>query len=41
MIHAPTFGQVVQISPYRWNGNDYYGATRPHQPARPQQAQHG
>ena len=32
MIHAPTFGQVVQISPYRWNGDDYYGATRPHEP---------
>ena len=30
MIHAPTFGQVVQISPYRWTGDDYFGATRPH-----------
>lgn len=32
MIHAPTFGQVVQIGPYRWTGDDYYGATRPHRP---------
>ncbi|GHH32201.1 C40 family peptidase [Lentzea cavernae] len=30
MVHAPTFGQVVQIGPYRWAGDDYYGATRPH-----------
>jgi cell wall-associated NlpC family hydrolase len=30
MIHAPTFGQVVKIGPYRWTGDDYYGATRPH-----------
>jgi cell wall-associated NlpC family hydrolase len=27
MIHAPTFDQPVQISPYRWP--DYYTATRP------------
>ncbi|SES39880.1 NlpC/P60 family protein [Lentzea albida] len=32
MIHAPTFGQVVQVGPYRWTGDDYYGATRPHRP---------
>ncbi|MDN2497025.1 hydrolase Nlp/P60 [Nocardia nova] len=29
MIHAPDIGQPVQISPYRYNGDDYYGATRP------------
>ncbi|MBV7706500.1 C40 family peptidase [Nocardia nova] len=29
MIHAPDVGQPVQISPYRYTGDDYYGATRP------------
>ncbi|MEU0872954.1 bifunctional lytic transglycosylase/C40 family peptidase [Nocardia brasiliensis] len=29
MVHAPTFNQPVQISPYRWTGDDYYTATRP------------
>ncbi|MFI6098205.1 NlpC/P60 family protein [Lentzea sp. NPDC051213] len=29
MINAPTFGQPVQIAPYRWSGDDYFGATRP------------
>ncbi|MEP6696108.1 MAG: NlpC/P60 family protein [Pseudonocardiales bacterium] len=29
MIHAPTFGQPVQVSHYRWSGDDYLGATRP------------
>lgn len=29
MINAPTFGQPVQIEPYRYNGDDYVGATRP------------
>ncbi|GHH62420.1 C40 family peptidase [Lentzea cavernae] len=29
MIHAPTFGQPVQVSPYRWNGDDYLAASRP------------
>jgi len=29
MIDAPDFGQVVQIQPYRWAGDDYYGAARP------------
>jgi hypothetical protein len=29
MIHAPTFNEIVQISPYRWAGDDYAGATRP------------
>ena len=29
MIHAPTFGQDVQVSHYRWPGDDYIGATRP------------
>ncbi|GAA2975933.1 C40 family peptidase [Actinokineospora diospyrosa] len=29
MIDAPDFGQVVKIEPYRYNGDDYAGATRP------------
>jgi cell wall-associated NlpC family hydrolase len=29
MINAPTFGQPVQIEPYRYRGDDYAGATRP------------
>ncbi|WP_249644389.1 C40 family peptidase [Nocardia sputi] len=29
MVHAPTFNEPVQISPYRWEGDDYYTATRP------------
>ncbi|MFC4126225.1 C40 family peptidase [Nocardia rhizosphaerae] len=29
MVHAPTFNQPVQVSPYRWNGDDYYAARRP------------
>ncbi|GAA3040874.1 NlpC/P60 family protein [Actinokineospora globicatena] len=29
MIDAPEFGQVVKIEPYRYNGDDYAGATRP------------
>jgi cell wall-associated NlpC family hydrolase len=29
MINAPTFGQPVQIEPYRYQGDDYAGATRP------------
>jgi hypothetical protein len=29
MINAPTFGQPVQIAPYRWSEDDYLGATRP------------
>lgn len=29
MINAPTFGQPVQVEPYRWRGDDYAGATRP------------
>lgn len=29
MINAPDFGQVVQIEPYRYRGDDYAGATRP------------
>ncbi|MET9628305.1 bifunctional lytic transglycosylase/C40 family peptidase [Lentzea sp. NPDC006480] len=29
MIHAPTFGQMVQIAPYRWPDDHYLGATRP------------
>ena len=29
MIHAPTFGQPVQVDPYRWTGDDYLDATRP------------
>ncbi|TLG01821.1 hydrolase Nlp/P60 [Nocardia cyriacigeorgica] len=29
MINAPTFGQPVQIANYRWDGDQYFGATRP------------
>lgn len=29
MIDAPDFGQVVKIQPYRYQGDDYAGATRP------------
>jgi hypothetical protein len=29
MINAPDFGQVIQIEPYRYRGDDYAGATRP------------
>jgi cell wall-associated NlpC family hydrolase len=29
MIDAPDVGLVVRIEPYRWNADDYYGATRP------------
>ena len=29
MIHAPTHGEPVQISPYRWPNDDYLGSTRP------------
>ncbi|MEV6831258.1 bifunctional lytic transglycosylase/C40 family peptidase [Amycolatopsis sp. NPDC051102] len=29
MVHAPTFGEPVQVSPYRWNGDDYLTASRP------------
>ncbi|WP_051772741.1 C40 family peptidase [Saccharothrix sp. NRRL B-16314] len=32
MINAPTFGQPVQIDNYRYNGDDYAGATRPATP---------
>ena len=29
MIDAPDFGQVVKVQPYRYQGDDYAGATRP------------
>ncbi|GAY08537.1 secreted transglycosylase [Pseudonocardia sp. N23] len=29
MANAPTFGKPVQTAYYRWNGDDYLGATRP------------
>ncbi|HUR09524.1 MAG TPA: bifunctional lytic transglycosylase/C40 family peptidase [Nonomuraea sp.] len=29
MVHAPTFGQPVQVSPYRWRDDDYLAASRP------------
>lgn len=29
MINAPTFGQPVQIDSYRYDGDNYVGATRP------------
>ncbi|MDX8030999.1 bifunctional lytic transglycosylase/C40 family peptidase [Lentzea sp. BCCO 10_0856] len=34
MVHAPTFGQPVQVSSYRWNGDDYLAASRPTGDAR-------
>ncbi|WP_459547615.1 C40 family peptidase [Nocardia sp. X0981] len=33
MVHAPTFNEPVQISDYRWPGDDFYTATRPSRPA--------
>lgn len=32
MVQAPYPGTVVQVSPYRWAGDDYLGATRPAAP---------
>jgi cell wall-associated NlpC family hydrolase len=29
MIDAPQTGEDVQIQPYRWHGDDYFGASRP------------
>jgi len=29
MVNAPTYDQPVQVSYYRWRGDDYLGATRP------------
>ncbi|WP_335341671.1 MULTISPECIES: C40 family peptidase [Pseudofrankia] len=29
MISAPGQGKVVHVAPYRWAGDDYFGATRP------------
>ncbi|WP_241835240.1 NlpC/P60 family protein [Pseudofrankia asymbiotica] len=29
MISAPGQGKVVHVAPYRWTGDDYFGATRP------------
>lgn len=29
MIHAPQTGELIQIAPYRFSGDDYAGATRP------------
>lgn len=29
MVHAPDFGQPIQVSDYRWNGDDYLAASRP------------
>jgi len=29
MINAPTPGEPVQVAPYRYTNDDYYGATRP------------
>ncbi|MET9232621.1 C40 family peptidase [Lentzea sp. NPDC003310] len=29
MVHAPTFGQPMQVSSYRWTGDDYLAASRP------------
>ncbi|WP_275560570.1 C40 family peptidase [Streptomyces sp. 5-6(2022)] len=33
MINAPNFGQKIKIAPYRHQGDDYAGATRPAQAA--------
>ncbi|WP_433507258.1 NlpC/P60 family protein [Pseudonocardia halophobica] len=32
MVNAPTYGQPVRTSYYRWRGDDYLGATRPAAP---------
>ena len=29
IINAPTFGKPIQVGPYRYREDDYYGATRP------------
>lgn len=29
MVHAPTFGEPVQVSGYRWSRDDYLAASRP------------
>lgn len=29
MVHAPDFGQPIQVSDYHWNGDDYLAASRP------------
>lgn len=29
IVDAPDFGQVVKTEPYRFSGDDYFGATRP------------
>jgi cell wall-associated NlpC family hydrolase len=29
MINAPTFGKPIQVGPYRYTNDDFYGATRP------------
>ena len=29
MVQAPDFGRLIQISSYRWYGDDYLGASRP------------
>ena len=29
MVHAPDFGQPIQVSGYRWGGDDYLAASRP------------
>jgi cell wall-associated NlpC family hydrolase len=36
MIDAPDFGKLVQIEPYRYRGDDYFGATRPSDPSTPE-----
>ncbi|MFI6778201.1 NlpC/P60 family protein [Nocardia sp. NPDC050412] len=37
MVHAPDVGAPVQVSDYRWPGDDFYGATRPSAIASPAQ----
>jgi cell wall-associated NlpC family hydrolase len=29
MLHAPDFGQPIQVSDYRWNGDDFLAVSRP------------
>jgi cell wall-associated NlpC family hydrolase len=29
IINAPTFGKPIQVGPYRYPNDDFYGATRP------------
>ncbi|MFF2085438.1 NlpC/P60 family protein [Nocardia sp. NPDC058176] len=41
MVNAPTFGQPVQVANYRWDSDQYFGATRPLTPRSPTRADSG